>query len=158
MCAPINGPILPRCLLPPRRLMLAALLFVPVPALPVSILPLPAAISTPAIVALEVVAALPAVVAVSFVVTSGEEGEVRQGNKQNPPRQHLSLLSLSTGRGVCDAPEQSCSANPLLLIDPKLNPAPISSPGKATWLSVLWLPVTQPIRPNTRMVWISSSL
>lgn len=60
--------------------MFAALLLVPVPALPVTILSLPAAISTPAVVTLEVVAALPAVVAVSFIIAGEEKGKVRQRN------------------------------------------------------------------------------
>lgn len=60
--------------------MFAALLFVSVPALSVTILSLPAAISTPAVVTLEVVAALSAVVAVSFIIAEEEKGEVRQRN------------------------------------------------------------------------------
>jgi len=61
--------------------MLAALLFVSVPALSVTILSLPAAVSAPAVVALEVIAALSAVVAVSFIITEEEKGEVRQRNR-----------------------------------------------------------------------------
>lgn len=68
LVTPMTLPLLALVLLAPRRLMFAALLLVPVPALPVTILSLPAAISTPAVVTLEVVAALPAVVAVSFII------------------------------------------------------------------------------------------
>lgn len=62
----------------------------------------------------------------------------------HPHQQYLSLLTLSRGRGICDAPKKTCSDNPLLLIDPKLNPAPISSPSKVTFSDcLLHSPYTQ---------------
>lgn len=60
--------------LPPRGLVLAALLLVAVPALPVTVLPLPAAVPAPAVVPLKVIAALPAVVAVPLVLAANRVG------------------------------------------------------------------------------------
>lgn len=64
----------PRWPLPPRGLVLAALLLVAVPALPVTVLPLPAAVPAAAIVPLKVIAALPAVVAVPLVLAGNRVG------------------------------------------------------------------------------------
>lgn len=72
--APTGSPVQPQGPLPPRGLVLAALLLVAVPALPVSVLPLPAAVPAAPIVPLKVVAALPAVVAVPLVLAGNRVG------------------------------------------------------------------------------------